>query len=50
VDRSLDEKGHQVCGGLKDPSAKYHLEFVRAETYFKKGEVFNYAVSLPWEK
>ena len=31
------------CGGLKD-SAK-HIEFLGADTYFKKGQVFNYAVS-----
>ncbi|KAL1998633.1 hypothetical protein VTN02DRAFT_5869 [Thermoascus thermophilus] len=38
----------KACGGLKD-GAK-HLEFVGAETYFKKGQVYNYAVSVPWRK
>ena len=27
-----------------------HLEFIGADTYFKKGDVFNYAVSVPWRK
>jgi sulfite oxidase len=40
----------KYCGGLKDPSASNHLEFPGADTYFKKGEVFNYAVSVPWRK
>jgi sulfite oxidase len=40
----------KYCGGLKDPSASNHLEFLGADTYFKKGEVFNYAVSVPWRK
>src|SRR4051794_4742936 len=38
----------KACGGLKDDAK--HLEFVRAETYFKKGQVYNYAVSVPWRK
>jgi len=38
----------KACGGLK-PEAK-HLEFIGAETYFKKGQVYNYAVSVPWRK
>ncbi|CZR50760.1 probable sulfite oxidase, mitochondrial precursor [Phialocephala subalpina] len=33
-----------------DPSASNHVEFLGADTYFKKGEVFNYAVSAPWRK
>ncbi|GJE95510.1 sulfite oxidase [Phanerochaete sordida] len=37
-----------ACGGIL-PDAK-HLEFIGADTYFKKGEVFNYAVSVPWRK
>ncbi|TFY69007.1 hypothetical protein EVJ58_g659 [Rhodofomes roseus] len=37
-----------ACGGLK-PEAR-HLEFIGADTYFKKGHVFNYAVSAPWRK
>ncbi|KII86945.1 hypothetical protein PLICRDRAFT_113899 [Plicaturopsis crispa FD-325 SS-3] len=27
-----------------------HLEFIGADTYFKKLNVFNYAVSVPWRK
>ncbi|KAF9020204.1 molybdopterin binding oxidoreductase [Hymenopellis radicata] len=27
-----------------------HLEFIGADTYFKKNNVFNYAVSVPWRK
>lgn len=38
----------KACGGLNN-GAK-HPEFVRAETYFKKGQVYNYAVSVPWRK
>ena len=38
----------KYCGGLKD-GAK-HIEFLGADTYFKKGHVFNYAVSVPWRK
>lgn len=38
----------KACGGLKD-GAK-HLEFVGAETYFKQGQVYNCAVSVPWRK
>lgn len=38
----------KACGGLKE-GAK-HLEFLGADTYFKKNNVFNYAVSVPWRK
>ncbi|RPB08392.1 molybdopterin binding oxidoreductase [Morchella conica CCBAS932] len=38
----------KYCGGLK-PEAK-HLEFIGADTYFKKGHVSNYGVSVPWRK
>lgn len=38
----------KYCGGLKD-GAK-HLEFYGADTYFKKGQVYNYVVSVPWRK
>lgn len=38
----------KYCGGLKDGGK--HLEFYGADTYFKKGNVFNYAVSVPWRK
>jgi DMSO/TMAO reductase YedYZ molybdopterin-dependent catalytic subunit len=27
-----------------------HVEFIGADTYFKKGHVFNYAVSVPYRK
>ncbi|OCH91604.1 molybdopterin binding oxidoreductase [Obba rivulosa] len=37
-----------ACGGLK-PEAQ-HLEFIGADTYFKKLNIFNYAVSVPWRK
>ena len=38
----------KACGGLKDGGQ--HLEFFGADTYFKKGNVFNYVVSVPWRK
>jgi sulfite oxidase len=34
--------------GLKDEGA--HVEFFGADTYFKKGQVYNYAVSVPIRK
>jgi len=37
-----------ACGGVLD-NAK-HLEFIGIDTYFKKGDVFNYAVSAPMRK
>ncbi|KAL3419051.1 Sulfite oxidase, mitochondrial [Phlyctema vagabunda] len=40
----------KYCGGLKNPEAENHVEFLGADTYFKKGEVSNYAVSVPWRK
>jgi sulfite oxidase len=40
----------KYCGGLKDPKAAVHLEFLGADTYFKKGEVYNYVVSVPYRK
>lgn len=42
----------KFCGGLKDdlnPNSA-HVEFLGADTYFKQGEVFNYAVSAPYRK
>lgn len=36
------------CGGLVDGAE--HLEFYGADTYFKKGHVQNYLVSVPWRK
>ncbi|PQE29127.1 oxidoreductase molybdopterin binding domain-containing protein [Rutstroemia sp. NJR-2017a BBW] len=40
----------KYCGGLKNPSGTNHVEFFGADTYFKKGNVYNYAVSVPWRK
>ncbi|KAA1474748.1 molybdopterin binding oxidoreductase [Dentipellis sp. KUC8613] len=37
-----------ACGGVQ-PECQ-HLEFIGADTYFKKGDVFNYAVSVPYRK
>ncbi|KAK8097660.1 uncharacterized protein PG998_013146 [Apiospora kogelbergensis] len=36
------------CGGLVDGAD--HLEFYGADTYFKKGQAYNYVVSVPWRK
>jgi sulfite oxidase len=38
----------KYCGGLKEGATD--LEFFGADTYFKKGEVYNYVVSVPWRK
>ncbi|CCL99737.1 uncharacterized protein FIBRA_01759 [Fibroporia radiculosa] len=38
----------RACGGLL-PEAK-HVELIGADTYFKKGNVYNYAVSVPTRK
>ena len=38
----------KYCGGLKDQVQ--HLEFIGADTYFKKLNIFNYAVSAPRRK
>jgi sulfite oxidase len=35
---------------LKDDGKDVHLEFYGADTYFKKGKVMNYLVSVPWRK
>lgn len=40
----------KYCGGLKDNGEDIHLEFYGADTYFKKGKVYNYVVSVPWRK
>lgn len=37
-----------ACGGVQ-PGCE-HLEFIGADTYFKKGHLFNYAVSAPYRK
>lgn len=38
----------KACGGLVNGGK--HLELYGAETYFKKGQVHNYVVSVPWSK
>ncbi|KAF1999233.1 sulfite oxidase mitochondrial precursor [Amniculicola lignicola CBS 123094] len=38
----------KYCGGLKDGGM--HVEFFGADTYFKKGHIYNYAVSVPYRK
>ncbi|KAK1815866.1 hypothetical protein LTR12_009751 [Friedmanniomyces endolithicus] len=38
----------KACGGLVDGGK--HLEFYGADTYFKKNNVMNYLVSVPWSK
>lgn len=40
----------KYCGGLKDGGEGIHLEMFGADTYFKKGKVYNYVVSVPWRK
>lgn len=40
----------KFCGGLKDNGEGVHLEFFGADTYVKKGKVYNYVVSVPWRK
>ncbi|ORX96648.1 Oxidoreductase, molybdopterin-binding domain-containing protein [Clohesyomyces aquaticus] len=38
----------KYCGGLKEGGK--HVEFFGADTYFKKGKVYNYGVSVPMRK
>ena len=38
----------KACGGLR--SGAKHLEFYGADSYFKKGHIYNYVVSVPWRK
>jgi len=38
----------KYCGGLKEGAQ--HIEFMGVDTYFKKGKVYNYVVSVPWRK
>ncbi|KAF2794327.1 molybdopterin binding oxidoreductase [Melanomma pulvis-pyrius CBS 109.77] len=38
----------KYCGGLKEGGQ--HVEFFGADTYFKKGQVYNYVVSVPTRK
>ncbi|CAF1026432.1 unnamed protein product [Adineta steineri] len=38
----------KYCGGMQDEAQ--HIEFIGADTYFKKLNVFNYAVSVPRRK
>jgi len=40
----------KYCGGLKGDGRDMHCEFFGADTYFKKGHVYNYVVSVPWRK
>jgi len=40
----------KYCGGVKDIDSQPHVEFLGADTYFKKGEAYNYAVSVPYRK
>jgi sulfite oxidase len=43
----------EYCGGFADEiehEDDVHLEFYGADTYFKKGHIYNYAVSVPWRK
>ncbi|KAF4307339.1 hypothetical protein GTA08_BOTSDO05378 [Botryosphaeria dothidea] len=47
---SLKDVLKRAGGGLRDRDGDNHVEFFGADTYFKKGQVFNYAVSVPWRK
>lgn len=47
---SIKDVIEKYCGGLQDGGEGMHLEFYGADTYFKKGHVFNYVVSIPWRK
>ncbi|KAF2670849.1 oxidoreductase molybdopterin binding domain-containing protein [Microthyrium microscopicum] len=38
----------KACGGLVNGGK--HFEFYGADTYFKKNQVMNYVVSVPWSK
>lgn len=38
----------RLSGGLEEGAQ--HIEFFGADTYFKKGNVYNYVVSVPWRK
>lgn len=38
----------KYCGGIKEGA--HDLEFVGVDTYFKKGQVYNYVVSVPYRK
>ncbi|KAK4676002.1 hypothetical protein QC764_508150 [Podospora pseudoanserina] len=40
----------KYCGGLVDDKGADNIEFYGADTYFKKGGVHNYVVSVPWRK
>lgn len=40
----------KYCGGLTPEAGAGHLEFFGADTYFKKGKIMNYRVSVPWRK
>ncbi|MCJ1393642.1 hypothetical protein MMC18_006517 [Xylographa bjoerkii] len=38
----------KYCGGLKEGAQ--HIELMGVDTYFKKGHLYNYVVSVPWRK
>ncbi|KAF7982850.1 hypothetical protein HWV62_25822 [Athelia sp. TMB] len=38
----------KYCGGLREGATD--IEFLGADTYFKKGQLYNYAVSVPYRK
>ncbi|KAI8931537.1 hypothetical protein NX059_011194 [Plenodomus lindquistii] len=38
----------KYCGGVADGGK--HVEFFGADSYFKKGQIYNYAVSVPYRK
>jgi sulfite oxidase len=39
-----------ACGGITVDPKKAHCELFGADTYFKKGELYNYGVSIPYSK
>ncbi|EME41758.1 hypothetical protein DOTSEDRAFT_73976 [Dothistroma septosporum NZE10] len=48
---SVKDVINELCGGVDTKDGDdVHLEFYGADTYFKKGHVYNYAVSIPWRK
>ena len=48
---SVKDVINELCGGVDTSEGNdLHLEFYGADTYFKKGHVYNYAVSIPWRK
>ncbi|KAH7054419.1 Oxidoreductase, molybdopterin-binding domain-containing protein [Macrophomina phaseolina] len=48
---SLKSVLKHAAGGLRTAAGTdNHVELFGADTYFKKGQAFNYAVSVPWRK